>query len=70
MLRRLYPWGKSPQYPLDTRLGRLQSQSGGCGEEKNLPYNVYRPIKTGSNRAEFSEEGYGSKSAVLPMMMV
>jgi hypothetical protein len=29
-----YSGGKSPWYPLDRRLGRLQSRSG-CGEEKN-----------------------------------
>jgi hypothetical protein len=27
-------------------------------------------IKTGSNPAEFYKEGYGSKSAVLPMIMM
>jgi hypothetical protein len=26
-------------------------------------------VKTGSNLAESSKEGYGSKNAVLPMMM-
>jgi hypothetical protein len=28
--------GKEPPYPLDMRLGRSQSRSGHCGEEKNL----------------------------------
>jgi hypothetical protein len=27
-------------------------------------------MKTGSNLAESSKEGYGSKRAVLPMMMI
>jgi hypothetical protein len=31
----LYPWGKSPRYPLDRRLGGPQNQSGRCGEEKS-----------------------------------
>jgi hypothetical protein len=31
----LYPQGKSPWYPLDTRLGGPQSYSGRGGEEKN-----------------------------------
>jgi hypothetical protein len=31
----LYSQGKSPWYPLDRRLGGLQSQSGRGGEEKN-----------------------------------
>jgi len=30
----LYPWGKSPWYPLDRRLGGPYSQSGRGGEEK------------------------------------
>jgi hypothetical protein len=34
-LRPLYPQGKSPRYPLDRRLGGLQSRSGRCSEEKN-----------------------------------
>jgi hypothetical protein len=29
-----------------------------------------REVKTRSNLAEISKEGYGSKSAVLPMMMM
>jgi hypothetical protein len=32
----LYPRGKSLRHPLDRRLGGPQSQSGRCGEEKNL----------------------------------
>jgi len=31
----LYPWGKSPQNPLDRWLGGPQSQSECSGEEKN-----------------------------------
>jgi hypothetical protein len=31
----LYPPGKEPLYPLDRRLGGLQSRSGRGGEEKN-----------------------------------
>jgi hypothetical protein len=33
--RPLYPQGKSPWYPMDTRLGGPQSRSGRGGEEKN-----------------------------------
>jgi hypothetical protein len=33
--RPLYPWGKSPRYPLDGTMGRPQSRSGCGGEEKN-----------------------------------
>jgi hypothetical protein len=33
----LYPWGKSPQCPLDRRLGGSQSRSGRRGEHF-LPY--------------------------------
>jgi hypothetical protein len=29
-----------------------------------------KEVKTGSNLAESSREGYGSRSAVLPMMMI
>jgi hypothetical protein len=35
MPRPIYPRGKSPQYPLDRRLGGPQSLSGRGGEEKN-----------------------------------
>jgi hypothetical protein len=31
-----YVWGKSPQYPMERRLGGPHSQSGCFGEEKNL----------------------------------
>jgi hypothetical protein len=34
--RWIYPWGKSPGYPLDRRLGRSQSHYVHCGVEKNL----------------------------------
>jgi len=33
--RPLYPWGKSPQYPLDRGLDGPQNQFGRGGEEKN-----------------------------------
>jgi hypothetical protein len=33
---RCTPTGKSPWYPLDTRLGGAHSRSGSWGEEKNL----------------------------------
>jgi hypothetical protein len=36
MPRPLYVRGKSPQYPLDRRLDRLQSRSGRCGDENIL----------------------------------
>jgi hypothetical protein len=32
----LYPEGKNPWYPLYRRLDGPQSQSGCCGEEKNI----------------------------------
>jgi len=31
------PWGKSPWYPLDRRLGGPQRWSEHSGEEKNIP---------------------------------
>jgi len=31
----LHPWGNSPWYPVDRRLGGSQSQSGCDSEEKN-----------------------------------
>jgi hypothetical protein len=34
--RPLYPWGKSPRYPLGRRLGGLLKQYGHYGEEKSL----------------------------------
>jgi hypothetical protein len=34
--RKLYSQVKSRRYPLDRTLGRPQSRSGRCGEEKNL----------------------------------
>jgi len=34
--RPLYPWGKSPCYPFDRRLGGTQYQSGHGGKEKKL----------------------------------
>jgi hypothetical protein len=33
--RPLYPYGKSPSYPLDRRLGGPQGRSGSGGEEKD-----------------------------------
>jgi hypothetical protein len=36
MPRPLYSWGKSLQYPLNSRLSRPQSQSEHCEEEKTL----------------------------------
>jgi hypothetical protein len=43
--RQLYPQGKNPWYPLDRRLGGLQSQSG-RGDEKNSqsPSGIESPI--------------------------
>jgi hypothetical protein len=46
----LYPWGKSPQFPLDRRLGGPQSQSERCGEVKILgPTGTQTPIPQSSN---------------------
>jgi hypothetical protein len=42
MSGQLYPWGKTPWYPLDRRLGGSQSQSGRHGEEKILAPNRTR----------------------------
>jgi hypothetical protein len=36
MPQTLYFWGKSPWYPLDKRLDRLQNQSG-YGVEEKIP---------------------------------
>jgi hypothetical protein len=38
-----YPQGKSPQYPLDGRLGGPQSLPGRYGEEKNLTLPRIKP---------------------------
>jgi len=35
MSQLLYPWRKSPRYPLDRRLDEPQSQPAHGGEEKN-----------------------------------
>jgi hypothetical protein len=43
----LYSRGKSPRYPLDRRLGRLQSRSGQRGEEKILN-RLDRPVRSQS----------------------
>jgi hypothetical protein len=40
----LYPWGKSPLYPLDRRLGGPQSWSGQRGEEKILDSTETRTL--------------------------
>jgi hypothetical protein len=37
------PQGKSPGYPLDRWLGGPQSQSGRCGDEKNLALPGIKP---------------------------
>jgi len=36
----LYPWGKSPEYPLDRRLGGSQGQSGHGKKRGKNPYVV------------------------------
>jgi hypothetical protein len=48
----LYPWRKSPRYPLYRRLVGLQSWSGRCGEEKNLapPRDRNRAVQPVTNR--------------------
>jgi len=33
-----FPWGRSPQYPLDKRLGGPKSQSECSGKEESLPH--------------------------------
>jgi hypothetical protein len=48
--RPVYPRGKNPSYPLDTRLGGPQSQSGRCGEEKILdPSRTRNPTPQSSS---------------------
>jgi hypothetical protein len=48
--RPLYPWGRSPWYPLDRRLGGPQSLSERGGEEKNsqslpgLEHPIIQPV--------------------------
>jgi hypothetical protein len=37
--RPLYPWGKSPWYPFNCRLGGLQSRSGRGGENKKKSHH-------------------------------
>jgi hypothetical protein len=47
-LRPLYSQGKGSRYPSDRSLSGLQSQSGPCDEEKNIPDragNQNRPSK-------------------------
>jgi hypothetical protein len=51
-----------PGWGLETRLTTLL-----C---KRITVVKSRDVKTGSNLAELSKEGYGSKRAVLPMMMM
>jgi hypothetical protein len=52
----LYLRGKSPQYPLERRLDGPQSQSGCCGEEKNLlpliNFPQYKYISISETRIE------------------
>jgi hypothetical protein len=45
----LYPQGKSPQYPLDRRLGGPQSQSGHSGKEKKNPSFITMEISNLAN---------------------
>jgi hypothetical protein len=40
----LFPLGKSPEYPLDGRLGEPQSSTGRCEEEKNLAFAGNRTL--------------------------
>jgi hypothetical protein len=47
---RFTPWGKSPRYPLNIRLGGPQSRSGRHGEVKNLaPIGIGTPIPWSSS---------------------
>jgi hypothetical protein len=48
---------------LDARLTTML-----CGKKNNDA--KYKDVKTGSIRAEFSKDGCGAESAVLPMMMM
>jgi hypothetical protein len=42
--RPLYPWGKSPRYPLYRKLGVPQSRSGRRGEKKILDFTGTRTL--------------------------
>jgi hypothetical protein len=46
---------------VDTRLTTLLCKNNDCAK--------WKEAKTGSNLAESYKQGYGSKSALLPMMM-
>jgi hypothetical protein len=48
---------------LDARLATLLCK-------RKITVAKSKEVKTGSNLAESSKEGYGSKRAVLPMMMM
>jgi hypothetical protein len=44
LTRRLYPWGKSPRYTLDRRLGGPQNWPGHCREGSLVPSENRTPI--------------------------
>jgi len=48
MPQQLYPYGKSPHYPLDRRLGGHQGWSGCSSEEKKIPSLSLLGIKSQS----------------------
>jgi hypothetical protein len=62
----LYPWGKSPWYPFDRRLGRPQSWSGWRGEEKILDPTRTRALTPCSQSLYWLR--YPSSCAVLLMI--
>jgi hypothetical protein len=68
--RLLHPQGNSPWYPLNRRLGGLQSRSGGGGEEKNSqpppgiePDNPDRPARSPAlYRLSYHGSSYGAET--------
>jgi len=64
--RPLYPQEKSPRYPLDRKLGGLQSRSGRGGEEKNSQ-NLMKHITTYTERLTAKLQKLSNKVTKLEM---
>jgi hypothetical protein len=57
----LYSQGKSPRYPLDKRLGGLQSRSGHCDEQKNSsPRRESKPDRPARSQSLYRLSYHGS----------
>jgi hypothetical protein len=50
-----YTEEKSPRHPLDRRLSGLQSQSGGCGEDKNVYIKLKQIWREGVDRIQLAQ---------------